>query len=130
MNEAELTKKFQFFEKQINALQEEISAINTAIDDMKKISLGLEELRGKTGEEIFAQIGKGLYVKAKLLDETILLNTGRKNFVKKSIDEAKLIIKKQEEKFESIKKEVEEDLQKIDAEVEKTMKEFNKENSK
>jgi len=130
MNEEELTKKFQFFEKQINALQGEISAIDAAIEDMKKISFGLEDIKGKTGEEIFAQIGKGLFVKAKLLDESILLDTGGKNFIKKSIDETKITIKKQEKKLEKIKKEVENDLQKLDTELVKTMDEFNKENPK
>lgn len=92
--------------------------------DMNTISTGLGELVGKKDEEIMAPIGRGIFVKAKLLEEDLLVDVGAHNFVKKTIPEAKELIMGQVEKLKSSKKELDDELNKINDEITKTMQEF------
>jgi prefoldin alpha subunit len=124
MNEQELNEKFRIFEDQIMQLQGELDQIDKAIFDMGSVSSGLEELKGKTGKEIFSPLGQGIYIKSNLSSEEILVDVGKRNFVKKSIDETKELINSQKEKLEKLRKDLESDLKKIDEEVTRTMKDF------
>lgn len=126
MNEQELTQKFQVFEQQIIQFQEQLRAVEQAIYDMTVITAGLDELVGKKDEEIMAPIGRGIFVKAKLLSEDLTVDVGGKNFVNKSIPETKNLIKTQLENLKGIKKELENELDKINEEITATMMEHQK----
>jgi prefoldin alpha subunit len=117
MNQEELNKKFMQFEQQIRQIQEQIGAVEQAILDMSQIKMGLDEIKGKKGEEIMAPIGRGVFVKAKLLSEDLTVDVGGKNFVGKSIDDTKKLIEEQVEKLKEIKKELEMELEKINQEI-------------
>lgn len=123
MNEQQLQQKFQVFEQQIMHIQEQLRVVEQAMFDMNTISTGLGELIGKKGEEIMAPIGRGLFVKAKLLEEDLLVDVGAHNFVKKTIPEAKELISSQIEKLKVSKKELEGSLNSINEEITKTMSE-------
>jgi prefoldin alpha subunit len=121
MNQEELNQKFMQFEQKIRQVQEQLGAIEQAILDMNQIKLGLDEIKGKKGEEIIAPIGRGVFVKAKLLSEELTVDVGGKNFVKKNIDETKKLINEQIEKLKSIKDELEMELEKINQEITSVM---------
>lgn len=122
MNEQELHQKFQVFEQQIKQFQEQLRSVEEALYDMNFISNGLDDLNGKVGEEIMAPLGKGIYVKAKLLSETLTVDVGAKNFVEKSIPETKELINEQLVKLKEVKKDLELELDKINSEITETMK--------
>ena len=126
MNEQELNQKFQVFEKQIMQLQEQLKMVEQAMFDMATISVGLEELKGKTGEEIMAPIGRGIFVKANLVSEKITVDVGGNNYVEKTIDETKGMIAEQKEKMKGVKEDLEKELEKINQELTKTMQEHQK----
>lgn len=113
----ELTKKFQEFEVKIMQIQEQIQVIEQTLNDMIFISEGLEELKGKKNEEILAPIGKGIFVKAKLLSEELLVNIGNEKFVKKSIDETKDLIEKQRVKLKETRTLLDDELEGINQEI-------------
>jgi prefoldin alpha subunit len=117
----ELTRKFQEFEIEIRQIQEQLQVIEQTMQDMNIISSGLEELKGKTGEEIMAPIGKGIFVKAKLLSENLTVNVGSEKFVKKSIDETKELIEKQRMKLRETKADLDQELEKINEEITQEM---------
>ncbi|MBT4376335.1 prefoldin subunit alpha [archaeon] len=117
MNNEELTQKFQMFEQQIMQLQQQLQAVEQAILEVSGINLALNELVGKTGEEIMAPVGKGIFVKAKLLSEEILMDVGSKNFVNKSIPETKKIIEEQSGKLVEMKGQLEGELDNINKEI-------------
>ncbi len=123
MNQEELQQKFMTFENQIRQIQEQLGAVEQAILDMSQIKLGLDEIKGKKGEEIMAPIGRGVYVKAKLLSEDLTVDVGGKNFVGKNIDETKELINEQIEKLKGIKIELERELDKINQEITAVMAE-------
>lgn len=126
MNQEELNQKFMLFEQQIRQIQEQLGAIEQAIMDMSQIKLGLNEIKGKEGEDIMAPIGRGVYVKAKLLSEELTVDVGGKNFVSKSIEETKELINEQIEKLKDIKIQLEKELDKINEEITEIMLEHQK----
>ncbi len=118
------------FEQQIQQLQQQHYAIEQAIIEITGLNLGLDDLTGSKGKEILAPIGKGIFVKTKLLSEELILDIGGGNFVKKSIPETKKIIKGQIKKLEEIRKELEENLEKASEELTKRMIETQKREKK
>lgn len=116
-NEQELMMKFQMYEQQIRQLQQQLEAVENAIVDISSLKLGLDEIKGSEGKEILASIGKGIYAKAKLVSEELIVDVGGKNFVKKDIDSTKDLIQGQIVKLEDIKKELEGSLDGISKEL-------------
>jgi prefoldin alpha subunit len=122
----ELTQKFMMFEQQIRLIQEQMQAVENAIIDLEGVHLGLGELVGKKDNEIMAPIGRGIYAKAKLISEDLLVDVGGKNFVKKSIPETQKVLKEQTEKLKTIKTELEGEMEKINEELTKVFMEHQK----
>lgn len=117
----ELMFKLSMFEQQIRQLQQQIQAVEQGIVEINNLSIGLEELKGSEGKEIFAPIGRGIYAKAKLLSEELTVDIGGGNFVKKSIDDTKNIISEQIKKLQDVKKDLNDNLEKVSQEIEKVM---------
>ena len=87
----ELMFKLSVFEQQLQQLQQQLQAVEQGIAELGSLNLGLDELIGSKGKEIFAPIGKGIFTKSKLLSEDLIVDIGGKNFVKKSIPETNII---------------------------------------
>jgi len=121
LNEQELLFKFSMFERQINELQQQIAAVDRGILDLNSLDYGLDELVGSTGKEIFAPLGKGIFVNAKLMSEELNVDIGNGNFVKKSIPEAKELIGEQIKKLQQVKEELETNLEELGKEITQMM---------
>jgi prefoldin alpha subunit len=113
----ELYLKFSMFEKQIRELQQQIEAVENGIVDLTSLNFGLDELVGNTGKEIYAPLGKGIFVKAKLISEDLNVDIGSGNLVKKNIPETKELIESQIKKLQGIKIELENSLEEIGKEI-------------
>ena len=122
----ELMFRLSSYEQQISHMQQQLEAIEQAIAEMISLKQGLEELKGSEGKEIFAPMGKGIFTRAKLISEDLLVDVGCKNFVKKNIPDAKKLIDAQIKKLEEIKKEFQENLEKISEEITQTIIEAQK----
>jgi len=120
-NQEELMYKLSMYEQQIQQLQQQLQAVEQAIIEMNSLVLGLDELVGKEGKEILAPIGRGIFVKTKLISEDLTVDVGGKNFVKKSVPETKKLIQDQVEKLEEVKNELEGNLEEINSCLEKAM---------
>ena len=116
-SQQELMFKLAMYEQQIKQLQEQQQAVEQALVDSSSLSLNLENLKGGKDKEIVASIGKGIFAKAILTSEELLVDVGGKNLVKKSIKEAQDLIGKQVNKLEEIKKELEKNLEEINSEL-------------
>jgi prefoldin alpha subunit len=119
----ELMMKLGFFEQQIRQIQQQVQAIEQGIIEMTSLNAGLEELQGKKDAEIFAPIGRGIYAKAKLLSEELLVNVGSNNLVSKGIPETRKLIEEQIKKLEEIKIEMNNNLENLGKEIESVMEE-------
>jgi prefoldin alpha subunit len=115
-NQQEIMFKLSMFEQQMQQIQQQLQAVEQGIVEMSNLNLGLEVLVGSKDKEILAPIGRGIFVKTKLLSEELTVDIGGKNFVKKSIPEAKEIIDKQIKKLDGVKNELNNNLEKSNAE--------------
>jgi prefoldin alpha subunit len=117
----ELFFKYSMFEQQIGEIQQQIEAVERGVMDLNSLNFGLDELKGSVGKEIFAPLGKGIFVKAKLISEELNVDIGKGNFVKKSISSTKELIEEQIKKLENVKSELELHLESIGQEINKVM---------
>ncbi len=116
-NQQELLFKFSMYERQIRELQQQIEAIGRGIVEIKTLSMGLDELVGAKDKEIYAPMGKGIFVKAKLISEELNVDIGNGNLVKKSIPETKQLIEEQVKKLSQVKEELENNLEQLGNEI-------------
>ena len=114
----ELLFKLSMFEQQIRQVQQQINAVDEGISELEILNIGLNEIDDGKDKEIFAPVGRGIFVKAKVLSEKLSVDVGGKNFVKKSVPETQEMIKRQIEKLGEIKKELDGSLREITKEVE------------
>jgi len=119
----ELIFKLSMFEQQIQQLQQQLQAVEQGIIEMDSLSQGLGELVGSVDKEILAPIGRGIFLKTKLLSEDLTVDIGNKTFVKKSIPEAQEMIKEQLGKLDDVKEELNDSLEKVSEEMQKVMEE-------
>lgn len=119
----ELIYKLSIYEQQIQQIQQQLEVVERTIIDITSLNSELDELKGKTGEDILAPIGRGVFAKAKLSSEELLVGVGDGNLVKKSIPETKKVIEKQISKLNEVKKEMSDNLEKIGKEIEGLIKE-------
>lgn len=128
-NQQELIFSLSMFEQKIQNLQQQMQAVDQSIIDLSSISLGLDEISQKESNEILAQIGAGIFARAKLISKDLIVNTGAGNLVKKTIPETKNLLNKQVEKLKEVKEELSKALEETGKELEKLMKDAEKMNS-
>lgn len=116
-NEQEMLFRFSMFERQIKEIQQQIESVERGIIDLTTLNFGLDELVGSKDKEIFAPMGRGIFVKAKLLSEELNVDIGQGNFIQKSIPETKELIEEQIKKLEQVKKELEHSLEEFGEEL-------------
>jgi prefoldin alpha subunit len=116
-NEQEAVYQFSIFEKQVKEIQQQIDAVERSIIELGGLNLGLDELKGSTGKEILAPIGKGIFAKAELISEELNVDIGEGNIIKKSIPETKKLIEEQVKKLEQVREELGNNLEEIEEEM-------------
>ena len=114
----ELLFKLSMFEQQIRQVQQQINAVDEGISELEILNIGLNEIDDGKDKEIFAPVGRGIFVKAKILSEGLTVDVGGKNFAKKTVPETQEMIKRQIEKLEEIKKELDMNLREITKKIE------------
>lgn len=122
----ELMFKLSMFEQQIQNINQQLQAVENAVLDLNSLIVGLEELKGKKGEEILSSIGRGIFVKSQLLSEELIVDVGGKNLVKKSIPDAQELIKEQLKKLEEVQQELQKALEDINKQLTNTILEHQK----
>ena len=114
----ELMFKLQMYEQQMQNMQQQIGAIEEAKIDLEKLEVDLEEFSGKRESEVLAPLGRGIFVKTKLLSEEFLVDIGGGNLVKKTIPETKKVLEEQIKKLNGLKEELQEALENLHKELE------------
>jgi len=119
----ELMIKLGMFEQQIQQLRQQLQAVEESIIEITSLNYGLDELENSAGKEILAPMGRGIFVKTKLLSDKLIVDVGGKNFVNKSIPETKKIIENQIKKLNKIKEDLNKNIEEINQELIKTISE-------
>lgn len=125
-NQQELLFKLSMFEQQIRQLQEQIGAVEKAVLDLQNLNQGLEDFSGIKDKEVFAHVGRGIFVKAKIISEDLLVDVGEQNFVKKDLLGTRKILGEQIKKLQDIQKELENNLEKTSEEINNMISESEK----
>lgn len=123
----ELMYKLSMFEQQMQLIQQQIEAVEQAVNEAGLLNAGLDELKESQDKEILASIGKGIYIKGKIADNHLIVDVGGKRFVKKTISETQNTITEQIKKLEEVKKDLENNLEKINEELGKIFNEYQEE---
>lgn len=113
----ELQYKLSVFDQHIRQLHQQLELVEKNILDLNSLDFGIDEIKGSVGKEILGQLGRGIFVKANIISEELIVDVGNKNFVKKSITDTKKIIKEQIEKLYQIEKELKDKIEEIDEEM-------------
>jgi len=113
----EIIYKFSIFEQQMRQIQEQLQAVEQGIIELNELNKGLEELIGKKGSEILSPVGRGIFAKAKLLSEDLIVDIGGKKFVKKTIPKTKEMVDNQIKRLEDVYEQLTKSLDDLNAEV-------------
>jgi len=128
-SQQELMMKLGAFDQQLQHLNQQLQAVEEGIVEMNSLNFALDELKGKTGNEVLSPLGRGIFTKTKLISEDLIVDIGGKNFVKKSIPETKKIIEDQVKKLMEVKKDLESKVEKMNKELMGMFEAAQKENS-
>jgi prefoldin alpha subunit len=126
MENQEIIFKLSMLEQQLQQLQQQLQAVGRGMAELESLHLGLDEIRGSVDKEIFAQIGKGIYAKAKIISEELIVNVGENNFVNRNVPETKKLIEEQMKKLKSVEKELEENINLLNNEFLEMIQEYQK----
>jgi prefoldin alpha subunit len=122
-NQQEVIYKLSMLQQQAQQVQEQIQVIDQNILELNSLISGLEDLKGKEGNEVLAPLGRGIFVKSKILSERLTVDVGGKNFVIKSIPETEEIVMGQIKKVEEAKKQMLDELERLNGELMNLIKE-------
>lgn len=99
----ELMYKASFIEKHMQELGEKIDYLSHQLSEMEEFNKDLTFLKDAKTKEIFAPLGKGIYLKSSLEDKNLFVNVGAGVIVKKTPEETKKIIESQIKNFHDAK---------------------------
>ena len=109
----EIMLKLSLYEQQMQQIQQQLQLVEQSTAELTSLDIGLDDLKGSKGKEIMAPIGRGIFIKSKLISEELIVDIGGKNFVKKSIAETKKLIEVQIKKLEEVKENLTSSLEEI-----------------
>ena len=122
----ELIFKLGMLEQQMQQLQQQIQAVEQSNIELQSLSEGLNELKNAEGKEVMAMIGRGIFIKSKIVSDDLLVDVGERNFVKKSVEETQKLINEQIEKLSEAGESLNIQIEEVSREGEKLMGEFGK----
>tara|TARA_Y100000310_G_C20554192_1_gene749681 strand:+ start:486 stop:884 length:399 start_codon:yes stop_codon:yes gene_type:complete len=128
-NQQEVINQLGMIEHQMRSLQEQLMAVDKGIVELGSLNIGLDDLKGSSGKEIIAPLGKGIFVKTKLISEDLIVDIGNKNLIKKDIPKTQELILKQIKNLETAKKEIDKNLDLVSEEAQKVMGDFKEKNN-
>lgn len=124
MENQEIIFKLSMFEQQLQQLQQQLQAVESGIKELQSLHLGLGDVPGSVGKEVFARIGRGIYTKAKIVSEDLIVNVGENNFVNKSVPETRKMIEEQVEKLKEVEAELEQNIESANKEFLEMVQEY------
>lgn len=117
-NQQEYMIKMQMIQQEGGQLEEKMQVIDQQIADMQSIKSSLGELKDKKkGDEILSNLGKGIFIKAKLEDKDVFVNVGKEVMVKKSLKETEQVLDEQVGKLMIGKQEIMARLEQLQGEM-------------
>ena len=115
----EILFKLSLIEQQMQSMHQQLQAVEQGMVELETLKIGLEEFNDSEGKEIIATLGKGIFTKAKIISDKLIVDIGNKNLVEKSVKDTQKLIAEQIEKLMEAKKELNENLEFTSKDAEK-----------
>lgn len=115
----EILFKLSLIEQQMQSMHQQLQAVEQGMIELETLKIGLEEFNDSEGKEIIATLGKGIFTKAKIISDKLIVDIGNKNLVEKSVKDTQKLIAEQIEKLMEAKKELNENLEATSKDAEK-----------
>lgn len=126
--------QMQALEQEADVLNQQMQLIEQNLAEIKGLGLSLEEIEKKENKEILVNIGKKIYLPVEIKDNSLFIEIGKGNFVKKTCSEARDLIEEQIKKLivsrEDVTARLDELQQKANDLMQIYIKESQKENKK
>lgn len=126
MAKEEYLLKLMSLEQEANRFEQQMQLIDQQVDELQSLHSSLEALEKTKEKELFANIGKNIFIKTELKCRDLLVDVGNKTFIKKSIEETLEVIKNEANKLSEGKTAALENIQTIQMEMEKIVAEAEK----
>ena len=123
-NQQEILFKLSLIEQQMQNLHSQLQAVEKGIVELETLKIGREEFNNSKGKEIIAPLGKGIFTKAKIISDKLIVDIGNKNLIKKSVKDTQKLIVEQIGKLREAKKELNENLEATSKDAEKMISGF------
>ena len=81
MANEEIIMKLAGLEERAKQIEQNIQIVEENAVSLEKLKEGIEEIKEFKGQEIFASVGGGIFVKAKIEGEEFLTDVGGRNFI-------------------------------------------------
>lgn len=127
MDNQEIIFRLSMMEQHMQQLQQQLQAVENGITELESLGAGIGDIKESKGKEIFARIGRGIYAKARIISEELMVNVGDNNLVNKSVSETKEMIEEQVKKLKEAQIELKKDAEESNNEFLKMVKEYEKE---
>jgi len=119
----EIIIKMQMIEQEGVQLQEKMQVMDQNIQEMHAIKTSLDNIESNNEGEMLSNLGKGIFIKTKILEKDIFVNAGKEVVVKKTIPETKQILDDQIQKLIIGKEEIMKKLEQLQLEMQKIIQE-------
>jgi prefoldin alpha subunit len=99
----ELTFKASLIERHIQDLSEKMEYVSQQLSELEEFSGNMKFIKNSKGKNLFAPLGRGIYVKSSSQDDDLFVNVGAGVIVKKTPEETSKIIENQIKSFHEAK---------------------------
>lgn len=112
MNQEQILE-FKEIEQEFEQLSQQMQLIEQNTHEMNELKSSLEEIEKEENKEILANLGKNIFIQVEIKKKELIMGVGNKNFIKKSIPDAKEIIEEQKIKLNTARESIAERLEEL-----------------
>ena len=99
----ELTFKASLIERHMQDISEKIDYVTQQLSELEEFNQNMKFIKDSKGKEVFAPLGRGIYVKSSSQDNDLFVNVGSGVVLKKTSEETSKIIENQIKNFHEAK---------------------------
>ena len=126
MAKEEYLFKLALLEEEINRAEQQHQLIEQQILEMQSLQNSLKELEKTKEKQIWANLGKNIFIKTEIKDKNLLVDVGNRTFVNKSIGETLKIVEEQLDRLLEAKNKIIYKMQEIQKKAEEVIIEAQK----
>lgn len=126
MTKEEYMMRLVALDQEIGRLEQQMQIIEQQILEMQTLKISLEEIEKSKEKEMFANLGKNIFIKTEIKDKMLLIDVGNRTLVKKNVEKTLKIVEEQLSKLIEGKNKVLGKMQEIQQQTEAIVSEAEK----